>query len=77
MVRINAHYQHGHLILEHPLDLPDGAEVIVEIVQLEFDEQNAWELACSRMETELEMTNSRFDDWRKLYGVSESDRPHD
>jgi predicted DNA-binding antitoxin AbrB/MazE fold protein len=75
MVRVNARYQQGQLILEQPLDLPDGAEVVVEIFQVEIDEQNAWELACSRLETELDLTDSSFDDWRKLYGISGTDQP--
>ena len=31
MVRVNARYQKGQLVLEQPLDLPDGTEVVVEI----------------------------------------------
>lgn len=77
MVRVNARYQQGQLILEQPLDLPDGAEVVVEIFEMEVDEQNAWELACSRLETELDLTDSSFDDWRKLYGISGTDRAAD
>lgn len=70
MVRVNARYEQGQLVLEQPLDLPEGADVVVEIFQIETDEENAWELACSRLETELNLTDSSFDDWRKLYGVS-------
>ena len=69
MVRVSARLKQGQLVLDDPLDLPDGTEVVVEIYPLETDEQNAWEMACSRLESELELTDSSYDDWRKLYGV--------
>ena len=46
MVRVNARYAQGQLVLEQPLDLPEGAEVVIDIQQVETDEQQAWELAC-------------------------------
>ena len=76
MVRVNARFQQGQLVLEQPLDLEEGTEVVVEVTPLEnveADEGDAWELACSRMETELNLADSSFDDWRKLYGFSDSD----
>src|SRR3954467_13096282 len=70
MVRVNARYAQGQLVLEQPLDLPEGAEVTIDIHQVETDEQQAWELACSRLEAEWDLADSSYDDWRKLYAVS-------
>lgn len=76
MVRVNARYAQGQLVLEQPLDLPEGAEVVIDIHQVETDEQQAWELACSRLEAELELADPGYDDWRKLYAVTPR-RDHD
>ena len=69
MVRVNARYAQGQLVLDQPLDLPEGAEVVIDIHQVETDEQQAWELACSRLEAEWDLADPSFDDWRKLYAV--------
>lgn len=70
MVRVNARYSQGQLVLEQPLDLPDGTELVVDIHQVATDEQQAWELACSRLEAEWDLADPSFDDWRKLYAVT-------
>lgn len=70
MVRVNARYAQGQLVLEQPLDLPEGTEVVVDIHQVAADEQQAWELACSRLEAEWDLADPSFDDWRKLYAVN-------
>src|SRR4051794_5013833 len=70
MVRVNARYVQGQLVLEQPLDLPEGTEVVIEIhavavpqianppvTQLATDEQQAWELACSRFEEEWDLAD--------------------
>lgn len=69
MVRVNARYAQGQLVLEQPLDLPEGTEVVIDIHQMATDEQQAWELACSRLEAEWDLADPSFDDWRKLYAV--------
>ena len=73
MVRVNARYAQGQLVLEQPLDLPEGAEVVIDIHQVETDEQQAWELACSRLEEEWDLADSSYDDWRKLYSIDPAD----
>lgn len=73
MVRVNARYAQGQLVLEQPLDLPEGTEVVIDIHQVAADEQQAWELACSRLEAELDLADPSFDDWRKLYAVNPQD----
>ena len=70
MVRVNARYAQGQLVLEQPLDLPEGTEVVVDIHQVAADEQQAWELACSRLEAEWDLADPSFDDWRKMYAVN-------
>jgi predicted DNA-binding antitoxin AbrB/MazE fold protein len=70
MVRVNARYTQGQLVLEQPLDLPEGAQVVIEIHQAATDEQQAWELACSRLEAEWDLADPSFDDWRNLYAVT-------
>ncbi len=70
MVRVNARYAQGQLVLEQPLDLPEGAEVVIDIHQVETDEQQAWELACSRLEAEWDLADPSYDDWRKLYAFN-------
>ena len=72
MVRVNARYSQGQLVLEQPLDLPDGTELVIDIHQVATDEQQAWELACSRLEAEWDLADPSFDDWRKLYAVTPS-----
>ena len=72
MVRVNARYAQGQLVLEQPLDLPEGTEVVIDIHQVAADEQQAWELACSRLEAEWDLADPSFDDWRKLYAVNPS-----
>lgn len=93
MVRVNARYQKGQLVLEQPLDLPEGSEVVVDICAVdptfnanldglepfgdEQTEQQAWELACSRLEEELDLADASYDDWRKVYSVSHHSQPVD
>lgn len=70
MVRVNARYAQGQLVLEQPLDLPEGAVLTIDIHGVETDEQQAWELACSRLEAEWDLADSSYDDWRELYAVA-------
>lgn len=77
MVRVNARYSQGQLVLEQPLELPEGTELVVDIHQVATDEQSAWELACSRLEAEWDLADPSYDDWRKLYAVTPRREPDD
>jgi hypothetical protein len=74
MIRVKGRYHGQVLELEQPLDLPDGAEVVVEIRPVAGDaasDDEAWrELGMSRLEEEWDNPQDAvYDDWRKLYGV--------
>lgn len=74
MIRVKGRYRGQKLELDQPLDLPEGAEVVVEIRPAtgdEASEEEAWrELGMSRLEEEWDNPQDAvYDDWRKLYGV--------
>lgn len=74
MISLKATYHHGHLILESPLDLAEGAEVELLLdwpgETDETAEQQAWEQACHRLEEEWGVADAAYDDWRRVYAIS-------
>ena len=70
MLRVAARYVEGHLIPREPLEIPEGTELEIQIEMFPADEQQAWEMACSRLESEWDhVADTRYDDWRQLYDV--------
>lgn len=74
MIRIKAHYRDQKLELDQPLDLAEGAEVLIELHtpdELAEAEREAWsQLGMSRLEDEWDNPQDAiYDDWKKLYGV--------
>jgi len=74
MIRVKGRYRGQKLELAEPLDLPEGAEVLLEICPLtgdEASEDEAWrQFGMARLEQEWDNPQDAvYDDWRKLYGV--------
>jgi hypothetical protein len=71
MIRATGRYRNQKLELDQPLNLRDGANVIVEIQPVTEGEQAEWtELGMSRLEEEWDTPeNAIYDDWRTLYGI--------
>jgi predicted DNA-binding antitoxin AbrB/MazE fold protein len=74
MIRRKGRYRNQTLELDQPLDLPEGAEVEIEVrspEEAQDDEKQAWsELGMSRLEEEWDNPQDAiYDDWKKLYGV--------
>jgi hypothetical protein len=72
MIRATGRYRNQKLELDQPLNLRDGANVIVEIQPVSEGEQAEWtELGMSRLEEEWDTPeNAIYDDWRTLYRVA-------
>ncbi len=73
MIRVKGRYCGQKLELDQPLDLPEGAEVVLEIRPVAGDEgsDDAWhEMGMSRLEEEWDNPQDAvYDNWRTLYGV--------
>jgi hypothetical protein len=74
MIRIKGRYRGQKLELEQPLALPEGAEVVIEISEVNAEkvsEEEEWrELGMNRLEEEWDNEKDAvYDDWRRLYGV--------
>jgi hypothetical protein len=74
MIRVKGRYRGQKLELDQPLDLPEGAEVVLEIRPVtgeESSDDEAWrELGMSRLEEEWDNPRDAvYDNWKKLYGV--------
>ena len=71
MIRATGRYRNQKLELDHPLNLREGANVIVEIQPVTEGEEVQWsELGMSRLEEEWDNSEDAiYDDWRTLYGV--------
>ncbi len=74
MIRAKGRYRGQKLELDQPLDLPEGAEVVLEIRPVTGDEtsdEEAWrEVGMSRLEEEWDNPQDAvYDKRRKLYGV--------
>jgi hypothetical protein len=71
MIRATGRYRNQKLELDQPLNLREGANVIVEIQPVTEGEEVQWsELGMSRLEEEWDNSEDAiYDDWRTLYGV--------
>ena len=71
MIRAKGRIEDKKLVLEQPLDLVDGTEVVVDVYSPEDLEREAWsELGMSRLEEEWDNPDDAiYDDWKKLYGA--------
>jgi hypothetical protein len=71
MVRVTGRYRDGKIVLDEPLDLPDGAAVEVVIQAAPEATDDEWkELGMDRLEQEWDNDRDAvYDDWRRLYGV--------
>ena len=70
MIRAKGRIEDKKLVLEQPLDLVDGTEVVVDVYSTEDLEDETWsELGMSRLEEEWDNPEDAiYDDWKKLYG---------
>jgi predicted DNA-binding antitoxin AbrB/MazE fold protein len=71
MIRVKGRYRGQMLELDQPLDLPEGAEVVVEIRPATGDatsDEEAWrEVGMSRLEEEWDNPQDAvYDDWERL-----------
>jgi hypothetical protein len=71
MIRAKGRIEGKKLVLEQPLDLVDGTEVVVDVYSPEDLEHEAWsELGMRRLEEEWDNPDDAiYDDWKKLYGA--------
>jgi hypothetical protein len=56
---LTAHVRGGQLVLDEPVDLPEGAEVRVALVDDELDEAERAELEAALEESEAELDAGR------------------
>lgn len=74
MIRVKGRYCGHKLELDQPLNLPEGAEVVLDIFPVSGDapsDDEAWrDVGMRRLEAEWDNPQDAvYDNWRKLYGV--------
>lgn len=74
MFRVKGRYRNRKVELDTPLELPEGAEVELEVRAIGEElsqERDAWSaLGIQRLEEEWDNPKDAiYDEWRKLYGA--------
>jgi hypothetical protein len=71
MEPVRGHYRNQSVELDQPLNLPEGAEVVVTVEPVDAEVREDWSgLGMSRLEEEWDNPgDAMYDDWRALYGV--------
>lgn len=71
MIRATGRYQQQSLKLDAPVELEEGARVVVEITPaIEAADADWSDVGIARLEEEWDNPDDAiYDDWRALYGV--------